>query len=62
MGAEFGPYLQQPPLNPFTNVSTVAAADAGSLGWVYDELTGEILASGFDELTGEFTDPGGLAP
>ena len=28
-GADFGPYLQKPPTNPFTNASTLAADNTG---------------------------------
>ena len=38
----FGPYLQQPPKNPVQNSSTVAAAAAAGVGWVYDASTGAI--------------------
>lgn len=41
---DFGPYLQQPPVNPFEQSSTLAAAAAAGVGWVYDETTGAILA------------------
>lgn len=38
----FGPYMQSVPLNPWNNSATIAAADAADVGWVYDEVTGEI--------------------
>jgi general secretion pathway protein G len=47
---EKGPYLQQPPVNPFTESFTVAAAAAAlgtpsaTVGWVYNTETGEIKA------------------
>lgn len=41
---DFGPYLQQPPNNPFEQSSTVAAVAAAGVGWVYDEATGAMLA------------------
>jgi general secretion pathway protein G len=41
----FGPYLQQPPRNPFENGSiTCAAAAAAGVGWVYIEADGAIFA------------------
>lgn len=40
----YGPYLQQPPKNPIENSSTVAAAAAAGVGWVYDASTGNIRA------------------
>jgi general secretion pathway protein G len=45
-GNEVGPYLQQAPLNPFTQSSTVVAAGspAADAGWTYDEDTGQIKA------------------
>ena len=48
-GTDFGPYLQQIPPNPFTNSSSVVAADASTAdsadGWEYDAATGEIHAA-----------------
>ena len=38
----YGPYLQQPPVNPFTNGSDLAV-DA-SADWMYDDSTGQIKA------------------
>jgi len=38
-GDEFGPYLQNPPVNKWSNDSMVAADNSGS--WVYDEKTAE---------------------
>lgn len=43
-GNEFGPYLQQAPVNPFEQSSSVAAAAAAGVGWVYDAATGGITA------------------
>lgn len=40
----FGPYLQQAPINPFTNSSTVAAEAADGVGWVWDATNGTIIA------------------
>ena len=55
---DFGPYLQQSPVNPFTNSSTVVAASpAATDGWVYTASSGGITAVGFDESTGVFTSP-----
>ena len=41
-GTDFGPYLQKPPTNPFTNDVNVAADN--SADWVYTEATGVIKA------------------
>ena len=41
--ADFGPYLQQPPTNSFTNTSTVAADT--SAAWQYTQSTGVIKAN-----------------
>jgi general secretion pathway protein G len=41
----YGPYLQQPPRNSIENSSTVAAAAAAGVGWVYDASTGSIKAN-----------------
>ncbi len=40
----YGPYMQQAPTNPFMQSSTVAAAAADGVGWVYDQTTGSIQA------------------
>jgi general secretion pathway protein G len=39
---DFGPYLQQDPLNPFTDSAGVAADNTAD--WQYDEATGAIIA------------------
>ena len=38
----YGPYMQDAPTNPLTDSSSVAAAAAPGVGWVYTELTGEL--------------------
>jgi general secretion pathway protein G len=43
-GDEVGPYLQQAPVNPFMRSSTVGAAAADGVGWVYSQSTGQITA------------------
>ena len=46
--AIFGPYLRAvPALKVGSNrgASTIAAADAADVGWIYDETTGEITAN-----------------
>lgn len=43
-GNEFGPYLQQPPMNSFEQSSSIAAAAAAGVGWVYDPADGSIMA------------------
>ena len=42
-GQSFGPYMQQVPKNPFNNSSTVAAAPALGVGFVFD-ASGKIYA------------------
>jgi len=41
-GSDFGPYMRDIPVEPFTNVATVSAS--GSTGWNYTVSTGEIWA------------------
>ncbi len=41
-GTDYGPYLTEPPKNPFTDGSAVAADN--SADWEYDETTGKIKA------------------
>ena len=57
---KFGPYMQQPPKNPWTEsslvINIVSAGDMSD-GWRYNENTGEIIAVGFDEGTGKFVEP-----
>ncbi|MGI9012928.1 MAG: competence type IV pilus major pilin ComGC [Phycisphaerales bacterium] len=48
-----GDYLQAAPVNPYTGSSTIAAAEAEDVGWVWDG--DDMFASGYDELTGTFT-------
>lgn len=52
-GNEFGPYLQQAPVNPFEQSFVVGAAAAAGTGWVYDETTGAITAVMEDTKAGE---------
>jgi general secretion pathway protein G len=40
----FGPYMQQTPVNALSNTATVAAAAGANVGWVYNETTGAISA------------------
>jgi len=40
-----GPYLQQAPINPYNNSSTIAAAAAAGVGWVYTAASGSIQAT-----------------
>jgi len=63
----FGPYMQKPPVNPFTpgtvgNVVVATGAPAATAGWCYDAATGRIRASmatakatdlGFDDLVAD---------
>ena len=48
-----GDYLQAPPVNPYTGSSTIGAAEAETVGWVWDGT--DVAASGYDEDTGAFT-------
>jgi len=41
-GNEVGPYIIQVPFNPWNDSQSVAAADATTVGWVYNETTGDI--------------------
>ena len=49
-GTAYGPYLRNMPVNPFERSSTVAAAPAVGVGWVYDETTGRIFGVMQDAL------------
>jgi general secretion pathway protein G len=42
---KYGPYMQQEPVNAFEESSTVAAAAAADVGWVYTAATGNIKAN-----------------
>lgn len=44
-GNNYGPYLQTVPANPLNNSSTVAAAPAAGVGFVYNATTGAIQAT-----------------
>ena len=58
----YGPYYQHVPANPLTQAATATLINAGGpgghAGWIYDEATGKVGASGtddtkwFDETTG----------
>jgi general secretion pathway protein G len=43
-GNEVGPYLQKAPTNPFMASSTIAAAAAADVGWIYNDTNGVITA------------------
>jgi general secretion pathway protein G len=65
-GTTYGPYMQQPPQNPFVPVAVNTAvnaswngttlpstsASAETYGWYYQASTGKIAAAGFVEATG----------
>jgi general secretion pathway protein G len=38
----FGPYMQAVPFNAWNQSDTLAAADAAGVGWVYDEVSGNL--------------------
>lgn len=44
-GADFGPYLQSIPNNPFNNKNNVKNALNGTSGWYYNKTTGEFRAN-----------------
>ena len=47
-GTLFGPYLQKPPINPFTpgtNGAELATAAASTVGWVFNATSGVFQAS-----------------
>lgn len=52
-------YLQGVPVNPFTGEVGISATASTTTGWVWDEVAGRITAPYFDELTGQYTPPGG---
>ncbi len=49
-GADFGPYLQAVPNNPFTNTNDLGTGALDSSAWYYDEATGQFRANntGYD--------------
>ena len=49
-GTKFGPYVQMVPFNPWNESQSLADADAATVGWVYDETTGDIYI-GVADLT-----------
>ena len=48
-GTAYGPYLQQPPVNPFTpsaaNATAVGTTSGATIAWVYSSTNGSIKAS-----------------
>jgi type II secretion system protein G len=50
-GFIYGPYLENVPANPFNNSATLdvaATTNSATVGWAYDETTGEIHAADTD--------------
>ncbi|NOX57509.1 MAG: prepilin-type N-terminal cleavage/methylation domain-containing protein [Planctomycetes bacterium] len=47
VGTDFGPYLMTIPANPFSGVNTVTntGTPATTLGWFYEETTGQFTAN-----------------
>jgi general secretion pathway protein G len=43
-GTTYGPYMQQPPVNPFENSASIGTAPAAGVGWVYSATNGNITA------------------
>ena len=41
----YGPYVQDMPVNPWSDSETLAAADGGTVGWVYIEAEGDIFVA-----------------
>ena len=39
-GTDFGPYIQQVPINPWNGLQTITADNTGA--WVYDAATGDV--------------------
>ena len=37
-----GDYIKEPPVNPYNDATSVAAAAAVGNGWIYDEATGDL--------------------
>ena len=57
---KYGPYMQSASENPLTKSSTLAAAAGTTVGWVYNEATGEIhgvAKDGSQSDTGESVAP-----
>lgn len=54
------PHLPQPPVNPFTNSSAIAATAGAGVGWVWDATERQIRASisqtDFDSIAGSSVD------
>ena len=50
-GNEVGPYIQMVPFNPWNQSQSVAAADATTVGWVYNATTGDIYIGVADATT-----------
>ena len=68
-GIIYGPYVQDIPDNPWNNSDSVAAADAATVGWVYDATTGDVYIGIADldavndaEVIASLTDAGAVAP
>lgn len=58
--AKYGPYLQQPPRNPWTeSYEVILMSNPGDMtdGWRYEEGAGDITPVGFDEGSGTFVTP-----
>ena len=68
-GIIYGPYVQDLPTNPWNDSDSVAAADATTVGWVYDNSTGDIYigiadldATNDAEIIAKLTAAGAVAP
>jgi general secretion pathway protein G len=64
-GTDYGPYIQQVPINPWNDSQTLGAADVSGVGWVYDAVTGNIYVGVADAPTDVVTDlttAGAVAP
>jgi len=44
-GTDFGPYLHDVPVNPFTNTNTVGNGDYGTSAWYYNPADGTFRAN-----------------
>ena len=54
---KYGPYMQAPAENPLTKSSSVAAAAGSTVGWVYNETTGEIHGVNKDGVQSDTGEP-----
>jgi len=51
-------YLQAAPYNPFTGSAGIGDAESTDIGWVWDAVSGVIVAPYFDEISNTYNPPG----